>query len=157
MQIEGSMMTAKEIRNALENRYPDVTDSEFNIAQSRFAHEHPLIAIGVVLISAIVLATTDAAKLAQYTNYSKRSSARWQQIWRRVACRKTASTIVQSGTAVRCLRRRTGSLGTCIDRRRLSVEERGALQTYTRQRSDLLARKISLKFESRSSTTSRLL
>jgi hypothetical protein len=37
MQIEGSMMTAKEIRNALENRYPDVTDSEFNIAQSRFA------------------------------------------------------------------------------------------------------------------------
>ena len=43
MQIEGSMMTAKEIRNALENRYPDVTDSEFNIAQSRFAHEHPLI------------------------------------------------------------------------------------------------------------------
>ena len=66
MQIDGSMMTAKEIRNALENRYPDVTDSEFNIAQSGFAHEYPLIAIGVVLISAIVLATTDAAKLAQY-------------------------------------------------------------------------------------------
>jgi len=40
------MMTAKEIRDALESRYPDVTDSEFNIAQSGFTHEHPLIAIG---------------------------------------------------------------------------------------------------------------
>ena len=53
------MMTAKEIRDALESLYPDVTDSEFNLAYSGFAHEHPQIAIGVVLISAIVLGTTD--------------------------------------------------------------------------------------------------
>ena len=66
------MMTAKEIRDALESRYLDVTDSEFNIAQSGFAHEHPLIAIGVVLISSIVLGTTDPEELAGFTRYSKR-------------------------------------------------------------------------------------
>jgi hypothetical protein len=66
------MITATEIRDALETCYPDVTDPEFNLKHSGFAHEHPLIAIGVVLISAIVLATTDAAKLAQYTKYSER-------------------------------------------------------------------------------------
>jgi len=32
-----------------------VTDCEFNIARSGFAHELPLIAVGVVLISSIVL------------------------------------------------------------------------------------------------------
>jgi|SRR5215467_5905317 len=57
------MTTAQEIRDALESRYPDVTDSEFNIAQSGFAHEHPLIAIAVVLVSSIVLGTTDPAEL----------------------------------------------------------------------------------------------
>jgi len=66
------MITADEIRDALEISYPDVTDPEFNLEHSGFAHEHPEIAIGVVLISAIVLATTDPAKLAQYTNYSMR-------------------------------------------------------------------------------------
>jgi len=65
-------MTAKEIRGALESRYPDVTDIEFNIAHSGFAHEHPLIAIGVVLISSIVLGTTDPAELERFTRYSKR-------------------------------------------------------------------------------------
>src|SRR5215469_12406333 len=66
------MTTAKEIRDALESSYPDVTDSEFNIAQSGFAHEHPLIAIGVVLISSIVLGTTDPVELERFTRYSKR-------------------------------------------------------------------------------------
>ena len=65
-------MTAKEIRDALEKLYPDVTDHEFNVQQSGLAHEHPLIGIGVVLISAVLLETTDPVKLAHFTRYSKR-------------------------------------------------------------------------------------
>jgi len=48
-------MIAIEIREALEKSYPDVTDLEFSIEHSGSAHEHPLIAIGVLLISSIVL------------------------------------------------------------------------------------------------------
>jgi hypothetical protein len=66
------MITAKEIRQALEKCYPDVTDLEFSIEHSGFAHEHPLIAIGVLLISSVVLETTDPAKLVRFTRYSER-------------------------------------------------------------------------------------
>ena len=66
------MITAVEIRDALEERYPDVTDSEFNLEHSGFPHEHPLIAIGVVLISSIVLDTTNPVRLVGYTGYSER-------------------------------------------------------------------------------------
>ena len=65
-------MTAIEIREALEKCYPDVTDHEFSIQNSGFAHEHPLIAIGVLLVSSIVLKTTATEKLAQFTRYSER-------------------------------------------------------------------------------------
>jgi len=37
-RLDDAMMTAKEIRNALENSYSDMTESELNIAQSRSAH-----------------------------------------------------------------------------------------------------------------------
>ena len=40
-----------KIREVLESRYPDVTDSEFNIAQSGFADEHLLTAIAVIATS----------------------------------------------------------------------------------------------------------
>jgi hypothetical protein len=66
------MITAAEIRDVLEGCYPEVTDSEFNREHSGVAHEHPLIAIGVVLISSIVLATTDPVRLVEYTKYSER-------------------------------------------------------------------------------------
>ena len=65
-------MIAIEIREALEKSYPDVTDLEFSIEHSGSAHEHPLIAIGVLLISSIVLETTAPAKLAEFTRYSER-------------------------------------------------------------------------------------
>jgi hypothetical protein len=65
-------MAAIEIREALEKCYPDVTDLEFSIKHSGFAHEHPLIAIGVLLISSIILKTTAPSKLAQFTRYSER-------------------------------------------------------------------------------------
>lgn len=64
-------MTAEEIRDALEECFPALTDLEFNLAHSGFAHEHPEIAIGVVLISSIILGSTDPANLAQHTRYSE--------------------------------------------------------------------------------------
>jgi hypothetical protein len=66
------MLTATEIRDALQERYPEVTDPEFNLEHSGLAHEHPLIAIGVVLISSVVLGTTDPVSLVEYTSYSER-------------------------------------------------------------------------------------
>jgi hypothetical protein len=66
------MITAAEIRDLLEGCYPEVTDPDFNLEHSGVAHEHPLIAIGVVLISSIALATTDPARLVEYTRYSER-------------------------------------------------------------------------------------
>jgi hypothetical protein len=66
------LITSAEIRDALEERYPEVTDPEFNLEHTGIAHEHPLIAIGVVLISSIVLATTDPVRLMEYTKYSER-------------------------------------------------------------------------------------
>jgi hypothetical protein len=65
-------MTAKEIREALERCYSDVTDNEFTIEQSGFAHDHPLIAMGVNFICSMVRKTTDPAKLAQFTRDSER-------------------------------------------------------------------------------------
>ena len=65
-------MTAKDIRSALQARYPDVDDDQFSIDHSGFIHEHPLTAIGVVLISSVLLGTTDVDRLAEFTKYSKR-------------------------------------------------------------------------------------
>lgn len=68
----GSMKTAEEIREAFTARYPDVDDDEFSLEHSGFAHEHPMTAIGVVLVSSIVLGTTDVNKLVEFTRYSER-------------------------------------------------------------------------------------
>ena len=64
--------TAEDIRKALINHYPEVNDDEFSISHSGFVHDHPMIPIGVVLISAFVLGTTDPVKLTQFTGYSLR-------------------------------------------------------------------------------------
>jgi len=66
------MKTAEGIRKAFTARYPDVDDDEFNLKHSGFAHEHPMTAIGVVLVSSIVLGTTDVIKLGEFTRYSGR-------------------------------------------------------------------------------------
>jgi hypothetical protein len=66
------MLTAAEIRDVLEECYPEVTDPEFSLEHSGVAHEHPLIAVGVVLISSMVLGTTNPARLVEYTRYSDR-------------------------------------------------------------------------------------
>ena len=65
------MRTGEEIRNAFRARYPDVDDDQFSIEHSGFAHEHPMTAIGVVLISSVLLGTTDVDPLAEFTRYSK--------------------------------------------------------------------------------------
>jgi hypothetical protein len=64
--------TAEDIRKALIKRYPDVNDYEYTIEHSGLAHDNPIMAIDVVLISSLVLGTTDPVKLAQFTKYSER-------------------------------------------------------------------------------------
>jgi len=58
-----NMKTAEDIRRAFGMRYPDVDDDQFSIEHSGFVHEHPMTAIGIVLISSIVLGTTDVKRL----------------------------------------------------------------------------------------------
>jgi hypothetical protein len=63
--------TPEEIRRAFDMRYPDTEDDQFSIESCGFIHEH-LTAIGVVLISSIVLGTSDVNRLAEFTRYDKR-------------------------------------------------------------------------------------
>ena len=70
--VGDTLNTAEEIRKALRQIYPDVDDDEFSMKHSGFVHEHPMTAIAVVLISSIVLGTTEVNKLAEFTGYSKR-------------------------------------------------------------------------------------
>src|SRR5215831_12655784 len=70
--VGDTLNTAEEIRKALRQNYPDVDDDEFSMKHSGFIHEHPMTAIAVVLISSIVLGTTEVNKLAEFTGYSKR-------------------------------------------------------------------------------------
>jgi len=63
--------TAQDIRKALVELFPDVNDDDFTLEHSGFVHEHPEIAMAVVLISSIVLRTTDPMELAEFTRYSK--------------------------------------------------------------------------------------
>jgi hypothetical protein len=62
----------EEIRKALIAEFPNENDDEVSIEHSGFVHDSPMIAIGVVLISSIVLGTTDPVKLTQFTGYSER-------------------------------------------------------------------------------------
>ena len=66
------METVESIRNAFKTRYPDVDDDEFSFTYSGFIHENPMTAIGVVLVSCVVLGTTDVNRLAEFTKYSQR-------------------------------------------------------------------------------------
>jgi len=66
------MKTAQDIRRAFKIRYPDVDNDKFAIEHSGFVHEHPMTAIGTVLISSILLGTTDVCRLAEFTRYSQR-------------------------------------------------------------------------------------
>jgi hypothetical protein len=65
-------MDTQELRKAFTARYPDVELSEFSNEVSGFAHEHPLTAIGVVLLSAVLLGTTDVGRIVEFTKYSTR-------------------------------------------------------------------------------------
>ena len=67
-----TLETVKDIRKAFTARYPEVDDDEFSARQSGFVHEHPITAIGIVLISSIVLGTCDPTTLGEFTKYSER-------------------------------------------------------------------------------------
>ena len=53
----------EDIRLEFNTRFPDVNDPPED--------EHPMTAVGIVLISAIILGTTDIARLAKFTGYSE--------------------------------------------------------------------------------------
>lgn len=57
------MKTAEDIRRALEARYADSEDDTATV--------HPMIAIAVVLVSAVLTDTTDVDRLVEFTRYSK--------------------------------------------------------------------------------------
>lgn len=65
------MNTVDDIRTALKNRYPEVDDDDFALQRVGFVVENPMSAIGIVLISSLLLGTTDVAQLAQFTGYSR--------------------------------------------------------------------------------------
>ena len=52
-----------DIRQKLTSRFPEVNDPPET--------EHPMIAVGVVLVSAIILQTTDISRLVTITGYSR--------------------------------------------------------------------------------------
>lgn len=66
------MKTLTAIRTALNERYPDVDDDDFSLQHSGYAHENPMTAIGVVLISSLALGTIDIGRLSEFTKYSRR-------------------------------------------------------------------------------------
>ncbi len=66
------MKTAEDLRKAFKARYPDVDDYDWALEHSGYAHEHPMTAIGVVLLASVVVRTTDVIKLVKFTGYSRR-------------------------------------------------------------------------------------
>lgn len=62
--------TVEDIRKALIERNPDVNDYEWAIEHSGFAHDNPIMATAIVLVSSVVLRTTNPGELAQFTKYS---------------------------------------------------------------------------------------
>jgi hypothetical protein len=57
-----SFSLVEDIRAKFNIKYPDVNDPPEN--------EHPKTAVGIVLLSAIILETTDIGKLVRFTSYS---------------------------------------------------------------------------------------
>ena len=60
-------LCAKDLHQVMRMLYPDVEDGR----DDDLACEHPLTAIGVVLLSAAVLETVDAGRLTRFTRYSR--------------------------------------------------------------------------------------
>jgi hypothetical protein len=63
--------TAEDIRKAVIDYYPDVINDKFSVPHPGFVNDNSTVAIGVVLMSAIVLGTTDPVKLAEFSKYSE--------------------------------------------------------------------------------------
>jgi hypothetical protein len=59
-------LCASDLRQIMRVLYPDVEDGR----DDDLAYEHPLTAIGVVLLSAAFLETVDAGSLSRFTRYS---------------------------------------------------------------------------------------
>lgn len=66
------MKSLSAIHTAFKDRYPHVDNDDFSVQHSGYVHEHPMTAIGVVLISSIALGTIDIGQLSEFTKYSCR-------------------------------------------------------------------------------------
>ena len=97
------MKTAEDIRRALEMRYPD-DDGGFILEHSGFIHEHPMTALGVVLISSMVLGTTDVIALPTSRGIANASYAPSPGTWRTAVFGRIASMTAQDGPlTISCL------------------------------------------------------
>ena len=61
------LLAVKDLRPILQAMYPDVEDGR----DDNENYEHPLTAVGLVLMSAAIIGTTEAAKLTLFTGYSR--------------------------------------------------------------------------------------
>ena len=61
------LLAVKDLRPILQAMYPDVEDGR----EDNENYEHPLTAVGLVLMSAAIIGTTEAAKLTLFTGYSR--------------------------------------------------------------------------------------
>src|SRR5713101_8847467 len=66
-----NIMTFEEIRTAMKNRYDEPENDLVALYHFGFAHELPLIAICIVLVSAVVRRTANIDELSDFTGYSK--------------------------------------------------------------------------------------
>jgi hypothetical protein len=61
------LLIVSDLRPILQAMYPDVEDGR----EDHENYEHPMTAVGLVLMSAAIMDTTQAAKLIRFTGYSR--------------------------------------------------------------------------------------
>lgn len=61
------LLAAKDLRPIMQAMYPDVEDGR----EDNENYEHPMTAVGLVLLSAAIIGTTEAAKLTLFTGYCR--------------------------------------------------------------------------------------
>ena len=63
----GKVLSVADLRSIMQGMYPEVEDDRGN----NEPYEHPMTAVGLVLLSAAILGTSKPSKLAVFTGYSR--------------------------------------------------------------------------------------
>ena len=66
------MTTIQEVQAAMKAHYPNDYYDEVALRRFGSIQERSMIALGIVLVSSLVLETTDVSRLASFTTYSRR-------------------------------------------------------------------------------------